>query len=122
MNDETRRRVRMLVADVGLRGMPISRAHAFYLRRRLGIFSSDYESKMRGGSMVQLVPTDAQDRVGVARVARAHRFRLVVWSPTCIVLFDKTTLRPRVPGLVWMALGAGLGLWVASELMTKKSS
>jgi hypothetical protein len=116
IDEVSKKRASLLVADASLHDFPIIQADVFPLRYRLRLFSRQYEDKMRGGSMVRLVPSDSAMILPLARLARLHRYRLVLWTPNAIYLFDKTTLRAKVSGAVWMAVGAGFALWLGRDL------
>ena len=116
LDNISRHRTIMLATDASLHGVPLTQVDAFPLRYRLNIFEPSYERLMRGGTMVRLMPRDPAAILHLARLARLHRYRLVLWTPTSIYLFDKTTLRSKVPGVVWMALGAGMAFWLGSDL------
>ena len=120
LDDHSRHRAVMLATDAGLHGMPLLKVDAFPLRHKLGVFDPSYERLMRGGTMVRLEPKDAAALPHVARLARLHRYRLVIWTPVALYLFDKTTLKTKVPGAVWMALGASMALWLGSEVTARR--
>jgi hypothetical protein len=116
LDEQSHRRAVMLAADARLRGMPLLSADVFPLRYKLGVFDESYERLMRGGAMIRLEPRDPAAIPHVARLARLHYYRLVIWTPVALYVFDKTTLKAKVPGAVWMAIGASMALWVGSEV------
>jgi hypothetical protein len=112
-------RVVMFANDARNHGVQVAEADAFRLKYKLGIFEEAYEKKMLEGSMVKVAPKKQSDLVTLAKLAKKHKYKLVAWTDEGLFLFDETTLRPKAPGLLWMALGAGWGLILGHALWKK---
>jgi hypothetical protein len=86
---------------------------------KLNIFTATEERSMMGGTMVRLVPTNADQRVALARLGISLNFRLVTFDDRQLFMFDNVTKNRKAHPLAWMALGAGFAVYVAFDWLDR---
>ncbi len=109
-------RVVLFAEEAKRQGMPLTSADTFSLKYKLGIFKPDYEKMMLEGAMVKVTSSKVSHRLALADLAKRYKYRVVAWTDNGLFLFDETTLKPKTPGIVWLALGAGAGALFGYDL------